>query len=244
MEDQKHSSYGLTTWSAETTFILSPHLSSFLSWWSESNSQQHILFTSCFLPSILQLSAFNSLTPFPFNTQADNTLVKGYVHFRTFSVCSQSDACGLVSSPCTLCVIATQVKQGFPVAGGLFKNTHIFSSCFFFYSAPNHYQYSSNIAQSTESNSLCHYHLKLAGEVGQKPSRSQCSDAEQQLHMPFTLKSKQNHPDVVAMAWQVPLWKQQIVHRNYCCWIFSIAVHAAPLYRHLCRTGHLIKVWQ
>lgn len=126
MEDQKHPSYGLTTWNAETTFILSPHLSSLLSWWSESNSQQHILFTSCFLPSILQPSAFNSLTPFPFNTQADNTLVKGYVHFRTFSVCSQSDACGLVSSPCMLRVIATQVKQGFPVAGGLFKK-HTFS---------------------------------------------------------------------------------------------------------------------
>lgn len=46
-----------------------------------------------------------------------------------------------------------------------------------------------------------------AGEMGQKPSRSQCSDAEQQLDTPFTPKTKQNHPDVVAMTWQVPLWK-------------------------------------
>lgn len=118
-------------------------------------------------------------------------LVKGNAHFRTFSVCSQSDACGLMSSPqppCMLHAIATQVEQGFAVAGGLFKK-HVFSHLVsFFYSAPNHYHYNSNTAQGTESNSLCRYHLKLAGEAGQKPS-SQCSGAEQQLHTPFNLKA-------------------------------------------------------
>lgn len=56
-------------------------------------------------------------------------LVKGNAHFRTFSVCSQSDACGLMSSPqppCMLHAIAPQVEQGFAVAGGLFKK-YVFS---------------------------------------------------------------------------------------------------------------------
>lgn len=46
---------------------------------------------------------------------------------------------------------------------------------------------------------------------------------------PFIHKSQQNHADEVARKRQVPLWKQQIVHRNGHCWISSISVHGVTL---------------
>lgn len=78
---------------------------------------------------------FQFINPLPFQHPSRHTLVKGYVHFRTFSVCSQGDACGLMPSPhppCMLHTIEAQTEQGFPVAGGLFKK-HSFSHLIYFF---------------------------------------------------------------------------------------------------------------
>lgn len=86
-----------------------------------------------FLP-FYHLTVFTSLNPFP----SRHTIVKGYVHVRTFSTYSQSDVCGFTSSCHLLCMLyekAIQVGKQSPVFvnGELFKN-HAFSDLVSFFS--------------------------------------------------------------------------------------------------------------
>lgn len=61
------------------------------------NKEQQVLFTGYLFHSLLPPSAFRSLNPFQHLSR--HTLVNRYVHFTIFLVCSQSDVCGLTSSP-------------------------------------------------------------------------------------------------------------------------------------------------
>lgn len=85
-----------------------PHLSSHYL----TDKEQQVLCTGYFFHSLLPSSAFSSLNPFQHPSR--HTLVNRYVHFTIFHVCSQSDVCGLTSSPHPLyflCEITTQVGK-------------------------------------------------------------------------------------------------------------------------------------
>lgn len=122
---------------AETTFLSSPHLSSHyladrvtLTISNRYSSHSAFFF---FLPSP---SAFCSLNPPPFQHPSRHALTKGYVHFRTFTVCSLSNVTGLMPSPHPkhpLCILLFEIaievgKQAWVLllgrAVGL-KNVHL-----------------------------------------------------------------------------------------------------------------------